>query len=355
MSTTTTDRAPRPEKTAPESLFLRAARGESTARAPIWLMRQAGRYLPEYQKIKRQHDFWTMCSTPELAAEVTLQPVHRYGMDAAVIFTDIMVPAIAMGVPVDFTPGPVISPIRSDEQVAALRVPSENEVAPSLFEAIRLTAKETAVPVIGHAGAPLTFAAYLVTGRKSTDHVDFRTWLSDNPSRAHALLDKVAETSTSSLRMQVAAGARLVQLFDSWVGIHDRATYLEFGLPYAKRIMQNLADLGVPRAYFTPQAAHLYDLVATVPAEVLSVDWRTPLSRSREFFGDRALQGNLDPAVLLAEPETVVKAAETILRDGLGGPHIFNLGHGVLPETPPDNVARLVDVVRDFDRTTSDS
>lgn len=352
---TATALPPTTTSTDSRELFLQAAWGAFTPRAPIWMMRQAGRYLPEYRALKERYDFYTLCSEPELAAEVTLQPVRRYAVDAAVIFTDIMVPALAMGIPVEFTPGPVIEPVRSAEQIAALRVPEQDEVAPTLAAAVRLTCAEASVPVIGHAGAPLTFASYLVSGAKSPDHVAFRTWLRDHPGRAHALLEKAAETSLRSLRMQIDAGAEVVQLFDSWVGLHDMATYAEFGLPYVKHIMDGLAGAGVPRIYFAPAAVHLFGLVADVPAEVIALDWRAGLHNSRFSFGQRALQGNIDPAVLLGDTDSITRAASTCLNDGLGGAHIFNLGGGMLPTTPPENVTHLVETVRAFQRTASSS
>ena len=334
----------------PSSVFLQAAWGMPTERAPVWLMRQAGRYLPEYRALRERYDFRTTCEVPELAAEVTLQPVRRYAVDAAVIFTDIMIPALDMGAQVDFTPGPVVRPVRTPEQVRALRVPDVDEVAPSLGAAIAVTAQEAGVPVIGHAGAPLTFAAYLVTGRRSSDHLEFRTWLADHPVLAHELLDRVTETLLASLRMQIRAGAEMVQLFDSWVGIHDVRCYGEFGVPYVRRILDGLADEGVPRAYYVPNAAHLTHLVAQLPLEVVGVDWRVPLPMCRSVFGERTLQRNIDPAVLHAAPDVIERTARRCVVDGSSGPHIVNLGGGVPPDAPTDNVARLLHTVQNVQR-----
>lgn len=347
--TTTSSTAPSPTLSdrAP-STFLDTAWGRRTSRTPVWLMRQAGRYLPEYRDLKRRYDFYTMCSEPELAAEVTLQPVRRYGVDAAVIFTDIMIPALTMGIPVDFTPGPVIEPIRTAQQLDTLHVPDVDEVVPALAQAIALCSSEASVPVIGHVGGPLTFAAYVVSGQKSPDHRAFRTWIAANPALAHRLLQMVTDTLVNSLRSQIRAGADFVQIFDSWVGLHDLAIYGEFGEPYVRRLLTEIEDEGVPRAYYAPDAVHLFPLMQTLPFEVVGVDWRASIAGSRATFGQRAVQGNLDPAVLLADRDTVAAAVTRCLRQGTSGPHIMNLGQGVLPETPHDNVAVLVETVKSF-------
>jgi uroporphyrinogen decarboxylase len=342
------------------TLFLAAANGADTARSPVWLMRQAGRYLPEYRAIKERRGFWEMCRQPEIAAEVTLQPVRRYAVDAAILFSDIMTPVPAMGVKVEFAPGPVVStPVWTAADVDRLIVPDEDAIAPFVAEACRAVRAASPVPLIGFAGAPLTVASYLVgqsaaAGRAGpagpADHAGFRAWLRQSPTLAHALLAKVAEVTSRYLRMQVKAGAQAIQLFDTWAGAQDEHGYDTFGRPYAERVLAALADLDAPRGYLAVGAAHLHHLVATLPADVVSVDWRCSLRRCRSALPGKALQGNLDPAVLLAEPDVVAAAAREVLRDGLGGPHIFNLGHGVLPGTPPDNVARLIDAVRGFDR-----
>ncbi|MDZ7799221.1 MAG: uroporphyrinogen decarboxylase [Trueperaceae bacterium] len=334
-------------------LFLRAVRGEDTERAPIWLMRQAGRHLPEYRALKERHAFWELARTPELAAEVTLQPVRRYGLDAAILFQDIMTPLPAMGVDVDFQPGPIIRrPVRQDADVDALRVPDAGEIAPFVPEAIRLLRGELQVPLIGFGGAPLTLATYLVEGGGSKEYPQLRGLLRARPALAHRLLDKLTDTTIAYLRAQIEAGAQAVQLFDSWAGLHDARTYAAFGRPYAARVLEALADTGVPRIYIAVGAAHLYDAFATLPLEALSVDWRTPLDQVRAAVGGRvpALQGNLDPAALLGPAEAVRNEAVRVLRAGLGGAHVFNLGHGMLPMVDPARVEVLVDTVRSFDR-----
>jgi len=332
-------------------LFLRAARGEDTERAPIWVMRQAGRYLPEYRALKARHGFWEMVRTPELAVEVTLQPVTRFGLDAAILFSDIMTPLPPMGVHIEFAPGPVFeAPVRDAAAVDALRVPDAEELAPFVGDALRLLADASPVPVIGFAGAPLTLAAYAVQGGGSKDFADFRGFLRARPEAARALLDKLTEVTVRYLRMQVAAGAQAVQLFDSWAGLLDAPAYRAFGLPYAQRVMRALAADGVPRIYLAVDAGHLYRAIAEVGADVVSVDWRRPLGAARRELGVGCLQGNLDPAALLGPAAALEEEATRVLREGLGGPHVFNLGHGILPQTDPAAVARLVDVVRAFDR-----
>jgi uroporphyrinogen decarboxylase len=334
------------------SNFLSAAWGADTPTAPIWLMRQAGRYLPEYRKLKERYGFWRMCRTPEIAAEVTLQPVRRFPLDAAILFNDIMTPLPPMGADIDFDPGPVIrQPIRTPEAVRRLRVPACDEVAPFAADAIRLVRPACAVPLIGFAGAPLTLAAYLVQGGGSADYPDFRAWLVRNPGLARELLDKLTDVIIGYLRMQVGAGAQAVQIFDSWAGIHHERGYAAFGLPYAARVLDALAGLRVPRIYLAVGASHLYPQIATLPAEVVSVDWRYGLNRCRLAMPGKVIQGNLDPAVLLADEHVIDAAAVRLLHEGLGGAHIFNLGHGVLPATQPDAVARLVDTVHRFSRT----
>lgn len=337
-----------------EPLFLRALRGEDTPRASIWIMRQAGRYLPEYMAVKARSSFWEMVRTPELTAEVTLQPIRRFGLDAAIIFSDIMTPLPPMGVGIEFNPGPVIAqPLRSKAAIDALRIPDPSEIAPFLEDAIRLVRHElepTQTPLIGFGGAPLTLATYLVQGSGGKDYEDFRAWLRLEPRAAHALLEKLTEVSIRYLRAQVAAGAQVIQLFDSWAGLHDERTYREFALPYNARVLEGLADLGVPRIYLAVASSHLYPVINELPCEAVSLDWRLGLEAIRPHFPGKTLQGNLDPAVLLASPDTITLEATRVLRAGLGGPHVFNLGHGIIRQTDPEHVRHLVNTVRAFDR-----
>ena len=332
--------------------FLRAARGVSEARAPIWLMRQAGRYLPEYLEIKAKSSFLEMTRTPEIAAAITLQPLRRFPLDAAIVFSDIMTPLEALGIEIAFSPGPSIAePLRSRAQVEALTL--RDEIAPFVGQALRIVKSELPADVglIGFAGTPLTLAAYLVEGGGSKEYARFRQMLRAEPAVIHVLLEKLTELTISYLKMQIASGADAVQLFDSWAGLHDEPTYREFGIPYYKRIMDGIATAGAARMFFALGASHLMDAIAEIPCEVVSVDWRTDLTLARKQLPGRALQGNLDPAVLYAGPEALRAEAERILRAGLGGAHIFNLGHGIWPNAPIDAVAHLVDAVHSFERT----
>ncbi|MEJ2667880.1 MAG: uroporphyrinogen decarboxylase [Deinococcales bacterium] len=334
-----------------DALFLRAARGEDTERAPIWVMRQAGRYLPEYRVLKRRHSFWELVRTPELAVEVSLQPVTRFGLDAAILFSDIMTPLPPMGVSIEFDPGPVFAePVRDADAVDALRVPEPGELAPFVADALRALRASSPVPVIGFAGAPLTLAAYAVEGGGSKDFAAFRGFLRAQPEAAQALLEKLTEVTVRYLRMQVEAGAQAVQLFDSWAGLLDEPGYRRFGLPYARRVLDALAGTGAPRIYLAVGAGHLYGAIAELGADVVSVDWRRPLAAVRRELKAPCLQGNLDPAALLGPVGALEREAQEVLLSGLGGAHIFNLGHGILPQTDPEAVDRLVDVVRGFDR-----
>ncbi len=338
------------------SLLMDALAGAYTPIAPIWIMRQAGRHLPEYRALKERYDFWTLARTPELTTEVTLQPVRRYGMDGAIVFSDIMTPLPAMGINLSFAPGPILhQPIRSRAMVDALRIPHEEEVAPFLAEALALLRRELdgshgSPALLGFAGAPLTLATYAIEGSGSKEYATFRAFLRADPESAHALLDKLTETTVRYVRMQVAAGAQAVQLFDSWAGLHDARTYRTFGAHYARKVLDATADLGVPRLYLALDAAHLERDVAALPAEALSVDWRRPLGVWRDTAPGKVLQGNLDPAALLAPREVLIEEAQRVLREGQGGAHVFNLGHGIFKETDPDAVALLVDTVRSFDR-----
>ena len=337
-----------PMRTSP---FLDACGGADTRFAPVWLMRQAGRYLPEYRAVKDRYGFWGMCRTPEIAAEITLQPVRRFGLDAAILFSDIMSPLPAMGVEIEFAPGPVISePVRDERTLAKLHEPEPGSIAPFVPDAIRGLLGECPVPLIGFAGSPLTLATYLVQGKGDPDYLAFRSLLREQPATAHKLLDLLTRVTTEYLLSQIDAGVHAVQLFDSWAGLHDRRTYAVFGLPYVTRVLDAIGGRGVPRIYLAVGASHLYPVFAGLPAEVISVDWRTDVSACRRVLPGKVLQGNLDPAVLLGSPGVVTAAARQVLADGLGGPHIFNLGHGVLLGTPPGNVAALVDTVHEFDR-----
>jgi uroporphyrinogen decarboxylase len=349
--TTSTTAAIDSSRVSDRPSLLAALAGEDTPTAPVWLMRQAGRYLPEYRALKDRYGFWTMVSTPEIAAEVTIQPLRRFPLDGAILFSDIMTPLCAAGVAIDFAPGPIISrPIRAAADVAALRLPSVDEIAPFVAEAIAAVRSSTSTPLIGFAGAPLTLATYLVEGGSGGDFAKFRAWLPSERDAATQLLELLTDVTIRYLQMQIAAGVQVVQLFDSWAGVLDQASYAHHGVPHLRRILEALEPTGVPCIYLAVGASHLLPSILDLPVQAISVDWRTDLRSVRRSVAGPALQGNLDPAILLAPPSVVADAAERVLDAGRGGAHVFNLGHGLLPDTPPDNVAVLIDTVHNFDR-----
>jgi uroporphyrinogen decarboxylase len=340
-----------------EHLFLRACRGETVERTPIWIMRQAGRYLPEYREVRSKIDFLTLCKTPELATKVTLQPIDRFGMDAAILFSDILVPAEALGLKFDFNPGPVLeNPLRTAADIEALQVAAPQDTVPFVFETIRMLRRELAdrVPLIGFAAAPLTLSVYLVEGQGSKNFDQIKRLLYGDPSSAHALLEKIVDLTVRYLKAQVEAGAQAIQLFDTWAGLLDRSTYREFGLRYARRVLDELRPSGVPLIYFALNSNHLLEEVRECGADVVGADWRLPLDEVSVRLGQRfPLQGNLDPCVLLTSPEVVEQRARQVMQRARDLPgHIFNLGHGVLPPTPVENVEALVRAVRENGETT---
>lgn len=340
-----------------EPLFLRACRGERVERTPIWIMRQAGRYLPEYRALRERADFLTCCRTPELACEITLMPVRRLGVDAAILFSDILVPLPAMGVDVDFTPGPRLArPVRTPAEVAALRVPDARESLAYVLDAIRLLSRELpeGVPLIGFAGAPFTIATYLVEGGGSKHFEAIKGLLFSDPDTAHALLSVAADTVASLLAEQVRAGARAAMLFDTWAGLLAPADYRTFALPYVRRVFDRVAEVTgpagpVPRIYYAGNAAGWLPACRQTGAEVIGLDWRQDLGPARAALGPGlAVQGNLDPAVLLGPPEVIRQRARAVLDQAGPSGHVFNLGHGILPSTPPDHARVLVDAVREL-------
>jgi uroporphyrinogen decarboxylase len=334
-----------------DPLLVRACRRESVERTPVWFMRQAGRSLPEYRALRERHTLFQICDAPELCAEVTLQPVRRHGVDAAVMFGDIMLPVLGMGVEVELVEGvgPVVArPISSLSGVESLVLPEPEETLPAMLEAIRLVRAELEPEraVIGFVGGPFTVAGYLIEGRPSRDFVRTKQCMYAAPEVWHALLDKLAATFAVYLAGAVRAGADVVQLFDSWVGALSVADYREFVAPYSARILRSI---GVPTIHFGTGATHLLGDIADAGGDVIGLDWRVPIDRGWELAGfDRGVQGNLDPALLLGPFERVERAALGILEAVGGRPgHIFNLGHGVLPQTDPDALGRLVELVRD--------
>lgn len=313
-------------------------------------MRQAGRALPEYRALRSDGDILDAIASPELAAELTLQPVRRYGVDAAILFSDIVVPLVAIGVGIDIVPGrgPVLeTPFRSDADIERLRPLEPHSDIPHVLETIKILVDELDVPLIGFAGAPFTLASYLVEGGPSRTFGLTKRLMHSEPATWHRLADRLADICLAALRAEVEAGASAVQLFDSWAGALSPAEYAEFALPSSRRILEGLADLGVPRIHFGVGTGELLALMAGAGADVVGVDWRVPLDHAAERVGgDVAIQGNLDPAVCLCPVDVVIRAAERVLDEaaGLSG-HVFNLGHGVLPETDPGVLKAVVDHV----------
>jgi uroporphyrinogen decarboxylase len=329
--------------------FLDACRRKPVDAVPVWFMRQAGRSLPEYRALRQHHDVLAICRDPKLAAEVSLQPVRRYGVDAAILFSDIVVPVIAMGVDVDIRPGigPVVAdPIREAADVDRLGVFDPAEGAPFVFETIRALRQGLTVPLIGFGGAPFTLASYLIEGGPSKTHARTKALMYSSREVWHKLMDRLAEATLAYLRAQIASGAQAVQLFDSWVGHLGPAEYRTYVLPSTEHIMAGLEGLGAPRILFGVGTGELLADMARSGADVVGVDWRVPLDQARRRVGRGvALQGNLDPAILLAPREAVEERAGDVLRRGGGRAHIFNLGHGVLPETDPAMLGYLVEFV----------
>jgi uroporphyrinogen decarboxylase len=335
-------------------LLVRAARGEPVERTPVWFMRQAGRSLPEYRKLRERHAFFDLNRSAELTAEVTLQPVRRHDVDAAVIFADIMTPVLAMGAPVALVEGvgPVLDPpVRSAGDVARLRVPDlEQDLAP-LLEAIALVRRELRddQAVVGFCGGPFTVAGYLVEGRPSRGFARTKELMYREPRVWAALLDKLSETFAVYAVAQARAGADVVQLFDSWAGTLSPADYREFVAPWSARVLDALRDAAVPSIHFGTAVATLLEPMAAAGGDVIGLDWRIPLDDGWRRVPGRGVQGNLDPAVLLAPWERIAAAARDVLaraRVVAGGRgHIFNLGHGVLPDTDPSVLGRLRELV----------
>ena len=338
---------------AADSLLVRAAFGRPGPRPPVWFMRQAGRSLPEYRQVRAGTSMLEACRTPDLITELTLQPVRRHGVDAAILFSDIVVPLAAVGVGVDIVSGvgPVVDkPIRTVSDVDRLR-PLEPTDVPYLSQAVSALVSELgATPLIGFAGAPFTLASYLVEGGPSRDHARTKALMRGEPALWHSLLARLATISATYLKVQVDAGAAAVQLFDSWAGALSAADYEQFVLPHSRAVLESLSGRGVPRIHFGVGTGELLALMRAAGADVVGVDWRVPLPEAVRRIGPgAALQGNLDPALLLAEWPVVDAEVRRIVTEGhYADGHIFNLGHGVLPETDPDVLTRVVALVREL-------
>ena len=329
--------------------FLRALRLEPVDRTPVWFMRQAGRYLPEYGELRGDRDILQVVRDPEVAVELSLQPLRRMPLDASVVFADIMVPIAAVGVGVRIEPGvgPVVDdPIRDRAAVARLRPLEPETDEPYALEAIRLLRKELSVPVIGFSGGPFTLASYLIEGGPSRDHARTKAMMLGAPAEWSSLMDALAGIARAHLLAQIEAGAQVVQLFDSWAGALSPDDYQAAVLPWARRVLE---DLPAPAIHFGVGTGELLGVMREAGGNAIGVDWRVPLDRAWERIGpDRAIQGNLDPAIAAASWDAVERATDRVLeraarRDG----HVFNLGHGVLPNTPVENLQRLVDLVHE--------
>ena len=334
--------------------FLRACRREAVDRTPVWFMRQAGRYLPEYRALRSQHTLLTLCRTPELAVEATLQPVRRLGVDAAILFSDLLLPLEPLGIPFEFQAGegPVIlKPVRAAADVAALRRFEPREELRPVLQAIRLLRRELegGVPLIGFAGAPFTLASYAIEGGHSTAFALTKALMYGDPAAWHRLAGLLADVVGDYLRAQVEAGAQALQLFDSWVGALDERDYREFALPHVRSIFAALAGTGVPVIHFGTGTGHLLAAQREAGGDVIGLDWRLPLDEGWSRAGeDVAVQGNLDPTLLLGPRERLLDRVDDVLRRAGGrAGHVFNLGHGVLPATPVENVRAVVERVHD--------
>ncbi|WP_104107863.1 uroporphyrinogen decarboxylase [Nocardioides sp. 616] len=341
-----------PSPAAADSAFLKAARGEPVPHTPVWFMRQAGRSLPEYLKVREGVGMLESCMDPDLVVEITMQPVRRYGVDAAIFFSDIVLPLKAVGVDLDIVPGvgPVVaSPVRTLQDVAAIPDLTPDHVG-FITEAVRgLVGELGATPLIGFAGAPFTVASYLVEGGPSKEHAKTKAMMFGAPEVWDALMRKIAGIASAYLQVQVQAGASAVQLFDSWAGALTPADYAEHVMPHSARVLADAGALGVPRIHFGVGTTNLLGLMGEAGADVVGIDWRTPLERGIELVGDHAVQGNLDPTLVFAPTEVMTARAAQVIEAGRAAKgHIFNLGHGVIPSTDPDQLARLTEFVQGY-------
>ena len=340
--------------------LIRACRRQEVDRSPVWMMRQAGRYLPQYRAVRAKSDFLTMCKTPELAVEVSLQPYHLLGVDAVIMFSDILVPVEAMGMNLELieSKGPVLDPpIRSAAQVEKLIVPDPEEKTSFVMETIRLLRKhlDNAVPLIGFAGAPFTLASYMVEGGGSKNYAEIKGLMYRDPRTVHKLLDRLADTIILYLNAQIEAGAQVVQLFDTWAGELSQADYEEFALPYTQKVFEHIhrgpQGLGVPAILYVNGCSHILEKMAESGANVLSVDWRIDIAEAGKRldaggFDHIALQGNLDPCELLGTAETITASVREILKKARSIGHIMNLGHGIMPMVPVENARVFIEAAK---------
>jgi len=339
----------------PASLFIRACRGEATARPPMWMMRQAGRYLPEYREIRKNVSFLELCKTPSLAAEVTLQPIRRFGFDAAILFSDLLIPLEAMGLAVEFTEqGPRLpAPLRTPEDLSRIHEFDPARETSFVLETIQqLRGPLGDTPLIGFAGAPFTVATYAIEGKTAKTFAETKKLFYRHPKTAHELLATIGRATRAYLLAQIAAGAAAVQIFDSWVGVVSVDDWNEFVFEPTRDLIASLKPAGVPVIYFGNGASTILDRIAALGADVYGIDWRLPLDEARARLATRAtqpfaVQGNLDPAVLLGPAAGVESRTRDVIARGGRKGHVFNLGHGITPETPIENVEALVRTVRE--------
>jgi uroporphyrinogen decarboxylase len=337
------------------SRFLRACRREPVDCTPVWFMRQAGRYMPEYRAVRAKHSLLEICSQPELAAEVTLQPVRALGVDAAILFADILLPLQPMGIELEFAAGegPVIhNPIRAPADVEALRPVEPRESLSHVFEAVRLVRCELEgkTPLIGFAGAPFTLASYMIEGGGSRNYLKAKRLMYVAPQAWHRLMDKLARVVADYLVAQAEAGAQAVQLFDSWVGVLGPEDYRQYVLPHSQFVLRQVRATGISAIHFGTDTATLLPLMKEAGGDIIGLDWRTPIDWGWGVLGPEvAVQGNLDPAALFAPRPELEKRVRAILKQAHGRPgHIFNVGHGILPDTPVENVRAVVEMVHEL-------
>ncbi len=327
--------------------LLRALNKERCERPPIWLMRQAGRYMPEYREIRSKVSFLELCKTPELACEVTLQPIRFFGLDAAILFSDILIPVEPMGIKLDFNPAPVIAnPVRTLADADALRIPDAKSELPYVYETVRLLKSKLSVPLIGFSGAPFTLASYMVEGGGSKSFLEIKKLMHSSGSAYRVLMEKLSESTIQYLQAQIDNGCDAVQMFDTWAGVLSPADYREYVLPYVEKIADRLK--GAPLIYFAKEGAAYFDDMRKLNCAGIGVDWKTDLDVANKLLGGKfCLQGNMDPALLFADQASIKKTAADIINAGKEAPgHIFNLGHGIMPNTPVENVKALVDFVK---------
>lgn len=333
--------------------FLKACRGEKTDYTPVWLMRQAGRYMKEYQEVRSKVDFLTLCKTPELAAKVTLQPIDILGVDAAILFSDILIAVEAMGMPLEFhdKKGPILAdPVRTKAGVDRLSIPDTEDSMPFVLDTIKILRRELKVPLIGFSGAPWTLATYIIEGGSSKNFIHTKKMMYQNPGLFNALMEKITATVVEYLSAQIKAGAQAVQLFDSWAGILAPYDYENVIFPYVKSAIKALKKFDVPVIYFVNDCAGLLKIVKKCGADVIGIDWRVDMAKAAKKLGKKySIQGNLDPLVLFAPKEHIEDRVKDILfKAEPARGHIFNLGHGILPETPVENAIAMVEAVHKY-------